>query len=513
MLGWFKTGMQAAVKAVSGTSKGPLPPVNEPKVKAGQQSIPSIFTTAKPAADSALPRTDSRIINTDIETYRSGRDTRQVVRDFVAASPDLSAALNAYVRTAITPGYMVVAKNMDGTFSRDGTSLAQQLMARFDVVQDYSDGYSGVSSMRSCSESLAKELMLYGAMSLELVLGKDRLPRTFQPVSTTQIEFYPDKSGKWTRPVQKLGGEEIDLDIPTFFYIALDQSLLTPYATSPFEPALQPALWAQSFMNDLRRVVKRAVHPRMGVKIEWEKFKKTIPQEVLNDETKLAAYMAAAVDEISTRINSMRPEDVLVYFDTLGVEFMSNGNISLSDEWKCLQEIMDAKMSTGTKVLPSILGHGSGSQDIASSETLMFMKNAEGAVQAKLNEIYSRALTLAVRLFGVDVYVEFKYNSIDLRPEGELEAFRTMKQSRILEQLSLGFITDDEASMALTGQLTPAGFTPLSGTQFFNPPKADPAGNDNPHSNTGAAGKQKQTKAAPSQPKGPQKKGNVINLQ
>jgi hypothetical protein len=118
--------------------------------------------------------------------------------------------------------------------------------------------------------------------------------------------------------------------------------------------------------------------------------------------------------------------------------------------------------------MPSILGHGSGSQNVASSETLLFMKNAKGMVQEKLNEIYSRALTLAVRLFGYDVYVEFRYADIDLRPESELEAFRSMRQSRILEQLSLGFITDEQASIELTGQLPPPGFKPLSGTGFVD---------------------------------------------
>jgi hypothetical protein len=190
------------------------------------------------------------------------------------------------------------------------------------------------------------------------------------------------------------------------------------------------------------------------------------------------------------------------------VEYLNNGNQSLDAEYKVLQDVIDSKTATGAKTLPSILGHGSGSQNIASSETLLFMKNAAG-VQGKLNEGYSKALTLAVRLFGLDVYVEFRYAPIDLRPELELEVFRATRQSRLLEQLSLGFLTDDEASIQLTGQLTPAGFKPLSGTQFFAPPKQAAAGG-NPNSNT--SGPQDRRTNTPQQPKGPAKKADVIPI-
>ncbi len=519
MANWLKDSYDRLMAAVKPAPKGKtggagaLPDPLPPKVKANQQSFPSFLKTAKPN-DAYLPETDRRLATTNLEDYRGGVSTKQVIRDFAAASPDLSAAVNAYIRTAITAGYTGVAKNMDGTFNRDATALLQQLLVRFDVIQDYTDGFSGIQSLRSLSESLAKELLLTGSCSMELVLGKDRLPRQFAAISTTQLKFIVDKSGKWLRPIQLLAGVPVDLDIPTFFYVALDQDLLQAYSASPLESAIQPVQFSTEFMNDLRRVVKRAIHPRLNVTIDEDKFRKNIPPEYMHDAEKLQAYMANVITDIETKINGLKPEDAMVFFSTLGVEYMSNGRSTVDAEYTVLQGIADAKMSTGAKTLPSILGHGSGSQNIASSETLLFMKNAAGTVQAKLNEIYSRALTLAVRLFGMDCYVEFKYDDIDLRPESELEAFRTMRQSRQLELLSLGFVTDDEASLALTGQLTPAGFKPLSGTGFRAPVVADP--NAAPHSTTGNGkdnGPQDRSPKTPTQPKGPQKKAGLELVQ
>jgi hypothetical protein len=108
-----------------------------------------------------------------------------------------------------------------------------------------------------------------------------------------------------------------------------------------------------------------------------------------------------------------------------------------------------------------------------------------GAIQVKLNEMYSRIFTLALRLYGLDVTAEFKYAEINLRPELELEAFKSQKQSRILELLSLGVISDAQASMELTGTLPPEGYTSLSGT-MFTVTKQDPNGLYNGESNSGS---------------------------
>ena len=77
-----------------------------------------------------------------------------------------------------------------------------------------------------------------------------------------------------------------------------------------------------------------------------------------------------------------------------------------------------------------VLGHG-GTSNSSSTEAVLYLKHAS-ILRVKLNEIYSRALTIAVRILGNDCYVEFTYAPIDLRPEAELEAFRSMEQSRIL---------------------------------------------------------------------------------
>lgn len=348
---------------------------------------------------------------------------------------------------------------------------------------------------------------MYGACGSELVLDKARLPSRIQPISTTNVSFYPDKD--ILKPVQKVGGEEIDLDIPTFFYTSLDQDLLDAYASSMLEPALKAVIFSEEFIKDLQRIAKRAVHPRLYIKLVEEQIRKGMPSEAQHDQDKLNEYLNSVMAEVENKINGLNPEDALVMFDSIEADVLNNGNISVGQEWTTLSDIVNSKLSTGAKTMPAILGHGVGSQNVASTESLMFIKNAAGAVQYKLNEHYSRLFTLAVRLFGHDVVIEFKYNEIDLRPESELEAFKQAKQSRVLEQLSLGLITDEDACIQLTGKLPPAGYKPLSGTMFQSKKAENPAGTDGT-SNNGSTLNQKTQSDATSGARGQNNKANPV---
>lgn len=452
-----------------------LPVEPDPKVKSKRQSLPSYATAAK-MPQTPLPRPNRRLGTTDVTTFRNGATTSAVIRDFTRASPELSAAIFAYLRLGISNGYVAVARNTDGTANPEATSLLQQIISRIDVLPSYAEGFNGAASLLSLSESLAKELLWEGAMCGELVLDKALTPSRIQPLSVSNMDMQPDKDG-YLVPVQNVGGQRTVLDSPAIFYVALDQSLLEAYPESPLEPAIKAVVFAEQFIADIQRVVQRAIHPRMVVTIDEEKFRKNIPQAIENDEEKLVAFQNQFVAQISDMVNNLEPQDAMVFLDAIGVDLLNNGNSSISNEYDFVRKFSESKLTAGAKVMPAVLGMGETS-NVASTESMLFVKSAAGAVTRKLNEFYSRVFTLAVRLMGHDVVVQFKYDPIDLRPDSEIEQFKAVKQSRILELLSLGLITDEEASLELTGKLPPAGAAKLSGTMFQSKGAASDPNND-----------------------------------
>lgn len=463
MFQWARKWLRGAKHGQAGMAVQ-LPEREDPKkLRPGARGLPTHMTSADmPDTPIAVP--DARLASTDISRINRQQTDREILRELGSASPDLSAAISGYLRTAITANYTAIATNTDGTFNEDGTNLAAQILKRLNVLPDYTKGYAGNWDMRSMAESLGKELILNGAAAAELVLDKARLPDTIRPMSVVPITFKP--KGDRLVPVQTVGGDEYDLDTPTFFYTTLDLGLQDVYPDPPFAAAIKPAFFSEKFMADLQRVVDRAVHPRLLVEVDTESLRKNAPPEALHEEGGLQDYYEDTIFQLQSMVQSLAPEDALVFLDTLKVDLLNNGNVSLAREWDALESLIKSKMATGAKTLPVVLGHTTGSSNIASAETLLFMKNAEGLVQSKLNDLFSKILTLAVRLYGIDCAVEFKYEPINLRPETELETFKVAKQSRVLELLSLGILTDEQASIELTGKLPRPDAPKLSGTFF-----------------------------------------------
>ena len=505
----------AAAPKKSASKAGQLPPVEEGKTPNKQQGIPGYLNTTQ-ASTSALQKTDLRTANIDLVSAYRGGDTQTLLRNYTRVHPDMSAARAAYLRVGIPEDYYCLALDPDGTVNDDATRLAFEILQRFDKLDDYKSGFTATSSIRSVSESLAVELFTYGAASMELVLDKARIPYKFQPVSVTKLKWYEDNSGgnRALRPVQDVGGTEIDLDIPTFFYIALDPSLLEAYAQSPVEAAIQPILASQQFMNDLRRICARHVYPRYDVLINEENFRASLSESELLDPVKRSQKMQSAIEEVAGMINNLSVEDAMIHWDFVQVKFVEGQAESLPDIFSKLDDLLNAKVATGAKVMPSMLGHGDGSQNLASTETMTFMMSANGMIRLKLMELYSKGMTLAVRLLGYDVTVSFKFAPIDLRPDSELEAFKVMREERLRQQLSMGLLSDMEYALITTGKPYPSSYELKSGTGFMDASKVSDPNATNGYSGTGAAGggqggggalNQSLKPKTPQKAKGPQK--------
>lgn len=444
-----------------------LPPQELPKGKRGQRTYPSFLKSASPS-ESVITKTDRAAATTSPVSSRTTGTTKSLLRELCYTNPALSGALSAYLRTGIPNDYTLYAQNPDGSFNRDATQAALEILTRINLVQNCADGFSGMWTLQTLAEALGKELILEGAANMELVLDKALVPAYFAPVADSTIHMIPDKASqfKWLRPIQRIGSVDIDLDVPTFFRVQLDADLLDATTNSPLEAALQPTFFSAQFMLDVSRVIRRAVYPRMDVVVDFDKLKDSAPPEAQFDAEELKKYQDTVLGDLQSTIDDLEPEQALVHLDYIKPEYLTRGNVSLDRELDVLQGMANSQQATGAKVMPSVLGFGGGTQNIASTESMLFMKNANGMVRVKLNEIFSRGFTMALRLLGYDVSAVFAFDEIDLRPATELESFRQMKQSRILDQLSLGFISDDEACLALTGRLTPVGYTPRSGTMF-----------------------------------------------
>jgi hypothetical protein len=470
-----------------------LTPPPLPKAPKGAQVVPGYRKQAAPSATAILKTVNNTVTLDRLLELRNQTSDYGTIRAITKYSPEIGSSTSLMIRTVTAPRFTLTGRNLDGQVDRAATEMAHEILRRVTFLGAADGSFGAQRSLQSLSETLLMECVHTGAMGLEVALDKARVPSNLNPVPINSLVAYDeDNSFKFK---QKVGGQEIDLDIANFIYVAMDQVTTEAYPTSPLTSAIQAVATDIDFNSDMRKALKRAVLPRLNSEINSELFRKNTPPEVLADPEEYVKYQNLAIQTIQDVINGLNPEDALVSFDFVKHSYVEGGH-DPSQVIERVQKVLNAKLVAGSRALPVTLGF-SGTSGASSAESLLFLKHCNGYRQ-KLNEIYSRAFTVAIRIMGIDGYVEAEYGEPNLKPADELEAFDTMKQSRILQLLSLGFISDDEASIRLTGSLPSAGFKPLSGTRFMD--KVDEP-NPNGASNTANASERNLKPSTPTKPK------------
>jgi hypothetical protein len=471
-----------------------LTPPPLPKAPKGGVGLPGYRKNITPAAGAVQKPTTLTSSTDRVSDVRANTGDYGTLKNMTKFSPELGSSVSLLLRTAISDSYTVVGRNLDGQVDPQFTLAAHELLRRMTYMGNADGSFGNQQGLYTLSCSLGLDALQSGAMGLEVALDKQAIPSSFNQIAVSTLVIYEED--KSFRVAQKIGGDEIDLDLPTFIYVPIDQNVTDAYPTSPLTSAIQPILTDFEFNNDMRKALKRAVLPRLNAIIDTDKVKRLTPPEILADPDKYAEYQNTIMAAVDSTINGLNPEDALVSFDMVAFSYIDGGN-DPSAIIERVQKVLNAKLVSGTRSLPVTLGFA-GTSGAGSAESLLFLKQAE-SLRLSINEMYSRALTVAIRLLGHDGYVEFKYAAPNLKPKDELEAFKAMEQSRVLELLSIGYLTDEEACIQLTGHLPPPGAPKLSGTMFKGGGTSEPIAN--PASNTSNASEKAATPDTPTQPK------------
>lgn len=425
-------------------------------------------------------------LNNNFRTIKDLKDANKTIEAIRRLTDDEAlSSFSLFSMVQIADSGITVRAYANGTteLSPEATELVKIILAKIDTLSDYSKGYSDKQSLRSLIHTMLKESPQTGAVCAELVLDQHRLPDRIQVVDYSTIEWIADGTGG-RKPRQKVsGGEPISLDIPTFFVSELHKETHEAYAVPLLKSSLDATVANLEFIEDMRRTVNRSGHSRLVVSLDAQKVRDSAPMDTKADENKLATYMENVLSEVKKEMEELAPEDSVVGYDSVEFEVADIGG-SKTDYVPMLRNLANYQ-STSLKTPPSIIGiRTEGSQSLSNTETLVYLKVVK-AIQNPIEEVLSRMLTLAARLYGFDVYCRVEFNDIELRPQGELEAYKVQKQTRNLELLSLGIVSDYQFCTDMGLTYNPA-MKPLSGTGFYSSTNksADPDGGEAEPDNT-----------------------------
>jgi hypothetical protein len=448
-------------------AKAPVPTPTLPKTLIGKQRVQTPYSRYERGDDIRL---DTRVDpNVDVRNLRAGVTAAATIRTLAETDALVSTALANFVAVANTPIKLAAYSTGTQEFSRDGVLAAESVLSSLDSVWDYSKGFADKRSLAAIAESAIYEVLLTGGVGLELVLTKERFPDSLVIFPYDSITWksrgdgskFPSQTAANPAPGQS---QTVELNLATIFVAESLKSANRLYTLPLIHAGIQQLFHYKDYLQDVWRVVKQSGQPRLVVTLNHEKVVASAPIETKQDETQLASYLETVRGGIENVLKGLAPEDALVLYDVAEVE-----SHTASGEKKDIRELMNELAGLAASALksnPSLLGlRMSGSQNVATTETMIAVKTAN-MLRRPVEEAISRALTLAVRLYGVDVYIEASFAPIDLRPDSELAAHRQIFQAIALELLSLGRITDDEAQQMMGLGSLPEGAPELAGTMF-----------------------------------------------
>lgn len=409
-----------------------------------------------------ITNTLNRYTRTAINNVASKTDITDIIRTLIREDGLFSSAANSMVALSTGAGIRMMGFNSAGVPDIAVTTAAYNIIDQLDMQHDYSLGYNDKPGFYTLLAMLQMDVVTSGGCGGELVLDPSFGPERLVPVGYSTVGWKADgKGGRY--PTQDNG--DIELNIPTVFIAEHNRNPDEAYAVSLLRPGLTHTINFNSFLEDTHRALNRTGHSRLIATLVAEQVRNATDEKTRNDPAKMAQIYQTVKAEVEAALAGLEPEDAIVAYDsvTFKVEDTGGNKSDYTGMLTTLGNLLGAALKTPASVSGLRAG---GSQALSNAETLIYLKVVQ-ACRPPVEEVLSRALTLAIRLQGVDGYVSFEFKPIDLRPEAELEAYLATKQKRVLELLSYGVINDAHACYELG--VRPLGLLQLlAGTGFYS---------------------------------------------
>lgn len=421
--------------------------------------------TYRPGSTSTLTAPDYMEHIEDLYTNRTSQDSNELLQNLFRQDPDCSAAVNAYLTVSDTK-MIYYAVDAEGQISQEGTKILEYLINRITYRNDYTLNYQMKPSLSAIREELKYMCLLRGGVGAELVFDKTLQPKEIRNVDMHFVEWTETKNGEF-KPVQKTdeSGEEVSLDVPTFFTAFFRRDPTSPYTYSFFVSAINVIAARQQIINDLYRIMRVTGFPRIDITVLEEVIRNNMPADVKNDPEKSRDYINTIIRNVANSFSEVKPQQPVAHTDAITAKMLNDKAPGSSLQISEVIDTLNAQNQAAMKVVSAVLGRGSSGVNTASVEAKVFADNA-AALNKPIDHLLEEIFTLALRMNGFDGKAVMYSKGVDLRPELELENQLTMRQARLMEQLSLGIITDLEFHLYMNDRVPTGQISQLSGTNF-----------------------------------------------
>jgi DNA-binding transcriptional regulator YdaS (Cro superfamily) len=436
------------------------------KSRAGGELNTPTFQPQNPNLILTLPT--YRDHQTDIFTSRASEDSRALIKQLARHDPDVSAAIHGYMTLANTQ-MIAFARTVEGEVDLEASRKLQKLLTRLAQQVDYTAGYQLRQSIEQQCADMRYLCLIHGGFGAELVFDKAAAPDNVKLIDMTSIRWFERKPGEYA-PGQLLPSESEPKEITAagvfFSFYRRDPTSL--YTFSPFVSAINTIAARQQVINDLYRIMNLIGYPRITMKVLEQVLIDRAPPAVKGDPAQLREYIQAQMTALSAQFSNIRVDQAITHSDSIEFSILNEKSAAMSMDISPIISTLDAQNQAALKTMSTMLGRGERGANTGSVEARLAAMFAD-ELNKPLAEMWSRVLSFALHMDGFQGFADVRFSAAELRPDTELEPQRSLKASRLRQDLSDGLISDVEYHLMMYGRLPPAASLPLSGTKFLTP--------------------------------------------
>lgn len=462
----------------SGASKKRVPPVgtqypatNAKAVKAGRLSFDSPNDQFVGAMQMLMPFEAE-------DHWRAGKldqkgldklPPTKIVELLSDLSPDISRALwdfqrlhnPGYELKCFTTSYDPEKAESEAEIDKDATAICKEFIDRL-------KGYYGSFDVVLGRLSIAA--FLRGAMLLELVIASDGETAvelaTPDPATVRFMRKKDPQRGPYWCPGQWQLGKFVEFDRPTIKYVPIDPMFSDPKGRAPVMPALFATMFLIGMLHDLRRVVSQQGYPRHDISIDLEKLVLTMPPNILADPRKYTKWVDDTINSVVEEYKKLEPDHTFFHTSVVTVNRPVGAVESQSMAgFDALIRALERQAVRALKTMPLLMGINDTTTETHANRQWEIHVQGIKSIQHLAETILEDVFTLVCQARGVVAKIKFRFAELRASEELRDAQTETLKIRNAVSKREEGFVTQDEASMEVTGHksVAPAPVKPVMG--------------------------------------------------
>lgn len=301
------------------------------------------------------------------------------------------------------------------------------------------------------------QIFMRGALLAELVLDDaGRMPLEIATPDPATLRFRreadPVRGRVWVVGQQQ-GSTFVPLDRQTVAYVPLHPFPGSPTGRALATPAVFSALFLLGMLYDIKRVVQQQGYPRLDIAIDFEKLKGIITDEVLNDVDKYNDVVDEITAQVTKHYASLEPDDAYVHSTIVEVKQPVGAVDSRSlGAVEGLIRALERMCVRALKSMPLLFGINEATAETHANRQWEIHVAGIKAVQHMVEFVFERLCGLGLRARGLAAVVSFRFAELraaEMMRDAQTERLRIDNAVRKRDE---GFITQDEASVEITGK-------------------------------------------------------------